>query len=78
MSLDNHLPDSPPPEVRRAIEAASEVYDVLNATGQRVHFGFAQRGQAIAVELRDLDGNPLSTLSASDALQLAAGGEGLE
>lgn len=78
MSLENHLPESPPPEVRRAIEAASEAYDVLNATGQRVHFGFDQQGQAVAVELRDLDGNPLSTLTASDALQLAAGGEDLE
>jgi hypothetical protein len=74
MSLEDHLPESPPPEVRRAIEAASEVFDVLSATGQQVHFEFDQGAHAFEVELRDLAGNPLSTLSPSDALQLAAGG----
>ena len=77
MSLEEHLPQIPPPEVRRAIEAASEAFDVLSATGQQVHFGFEQ-GAQVAVELRDLDGNSLSTLSPSDALQLAGGGEDLD
>ena len=77
MSREEHLPESPPPEVRLAIEAASEAYDVLSATGQQVHFGFDQSAHAVAVELRDLDGNPLSTLSPSDALQLADNGEDL-
>ena len=77
MSLENHLPESPPPEVRRAIDAASEAYNALSATGQQVHFGFDQGARAVEVELRDLDGNPLSTLSPSDALQLVAGGEEL-
>ena len=78
MSLEEHLPESPPPEVRRAIEAASEAYEVLNATGQQVHFGLDQGAHTVAVELRDLDGNPLSALSPSDALQLAGGGEDLD
>jgi len=78
MSLEEHLPEAPPPEVRRAIEAASEAYDVLSATGQQVHFGFHQGAHVVEVELRDLDGNPLSTLSPSDALQLAGGGEDLD
>ena len=77
MSLEDQLPESPPPEVRRAIEAASEAYDVLSATGQQVHFGLEPGAHAVEVELRDLDGNALSTLSPSDALQLAAGGEEL-
>lgn len=76
MSHENHLPASPPPEVQRAIEAASEAYEVLSSTGQQVHFGFDASAQAVAVELRDLAGNPLSPLSPSDALGLA-GGEGL-
>ena len=71
MSLEQHLPASPPPEVRRAIESASEAYEVLNATGQQVHF--EQGDRAVAVELQDLDGNALSTLSPSDALELAGG-----
>lgn len=73
MSVEDHLPDSPPPEVERAIEAASYAYDELNATGQTVHFGLEHGDRAVAVELRDLDGNQLSTLSPSDALQLAGG-----
>ena len=75
MILENHLPASPPPEVQRAIEAASEAYEVLSGAGQQVHFGFHQGARAVAVELRDLAGNSLTTLSPSDALQLAAGGE---
>ena len=77
MSLEDHLPETPPSEVRRAIEAASEAYDALSATGQQVHFELDQGAQAVEVELRDLDGNPLSTLSPSDALELAAGSEEL-
>lgn len=30
MILENHLPASPPPEVQRAIAAASEAYDALS------------------------------------------------
>lgn len=75
MIVESNLPTSPPPEVQRAIEAASEAYEVLSGAGQQVHFGFDQGSQAVAVELRDLAGNPLTTLSPSEALQLAAGGE---
>lgn len=74
MIHESHLPTSPPPEVQRAIEAASETYEVLGGAGQRVHFGFDRGAQAVAVELRDLAGNPLTTLSPSEALQLAGGG----
>jgi hypothetical protein len=71
MSSENRLPESPPPEVARAIAAASHAYDELSATGQQVHFDDSEG--AVAVQLRDLQGNPLSTLSASDALQIAGG-----
>ncbi len=75
MIHENHLPPSPPPEVRRAIEAASEAYEALNGSGRQVHFGLDQGEHAVAVELRDLAGNSLTTLSPGDALQLAGGGE---
>ena len=71
MSADNRLPKSPPPEVARAIAAASDVYEELSATGQQIHFGFGSSRGTVAVELQDLDGNPLSTLSASEALEFA-------
>jgi hypothetical protein len=75
MILEDHLPTSPPAEVREAIEAASQAYEALSSTGQQVHFGFDRGAHAVAVELRDLAGNSLSTLSPSDALQIAGGGE---
>jgi hypothetical protein len=71
MNSENLLPESPPPEIARAIAAASEAYDELSATGQQVHFDDSEG--AVAVELQDLNGNPLSTLSASEALQIADG-----
>ena len=75
MILENHLPASPPPEVERAIEAASEAYELLSGAGQQVHFGYQGGAHAVAVELRDLDGNSLTPLSPSDAIRLAGGGE---
>ena len=72
MSSEDHLPDSPPPEVARAIEAASQACDELNATGHQIHFGIERDARTVAVELRDLRGNQLSTLSPNDALQIAS------
>jgi hypothetical protein len=71
VSSDNFLPDSPPPEVARAIAAASQVYQELNAHGQQIHFGYDGAEGVVTAELQDLDGNPLSTLSAGEALELA-------
>jgi hypothetical protein len=73
MSSNNLLPKSPPPEVESAIEAASHAYEDLGATGQQVHFDDSEG--AVVVELQDLEGNPLSTLSASEALLIADGEE---
>ncbi len=75
MGSDNLLPEAPPPEVARAIAAASQAYEELTATGQQIHFDFDGCLGSVAVELRDLHGNPLFTLSASEALQIADGDE---
>ena len=66
------LPESPPPEVAEEMAVALDAYDQLSAAGHQIHFGFKQAG-GFAVELQDLHGNPLSTLSGSDALQIAGG-----
>jgi hypothetical protein len=65
-----------PPEVARAMKVASDAYDQLSATGHQIHFDLDLSGGGFAVELQDLNGNPLSTLSGSEALQIA-GGESL-
>ncbi|HTW11263.1 MAG TPA: hypothetical protein VME01_00855 [Solirubrobacteraceae bacterium] len=68
------MPPSPPPEVEEAISVASQAYEELSATGQQVHFEIDAPNRAVDVELRDLHGNPLSTISASEALRIAGGG----
>lgn len=73
MSLEQQLPQSPPPEVERAIAVAADAYDQLDASGQRIHFGLELGERTVAVELRDLSGNQLSELSPSEALALAEG-----
>jgi hypothetical protein len=70
---DTSVPSTPPLEVSEAIGAASQAYEELNATGQQLHFTVDQPTGALEVELRDLDGNPLSTISASEALRIAGG-----
>jgi hypothetical protein len=65
-----------PLEVERAIVIASDAYEQLSATGHQIHFDFDRADGGFAVELQDLNGNQLSTLSGSDALQIA-GGESL-
>lgn len=71
VDLDPSFPTSPPPEVSQAIVSASRAYDVLSAGGQRVHFALDRPTGSLTVQLHDLDGNPFSTLSASDALRIA-------
>jgi len=76
VDVEPSFPDTPPPEVTRAIHVASRAYEQLSATGQQLHFRVQRPSGGLAVELQDLDGNPLSTISASEALRIA-GGESL-
>ena len=50
---------------------AAHAYEALNASGHQIHFASDPVG--VAVLLQDLEGNPLSTLSASEALRIADG-----
>jgi len=76
VALDT-IPASPPPEVLAAIGTASQAYDRLAASGRQLHFGIDQSSGKVVVELQDLSGNVLSTLSPSQALDIA-GGEPLD
>jgi hypothetical protein len=73
LRTDAAFPQTPPPEIIEAIDAAAQAYDELTATGQQLHFTVDQPSGALAVELLDLDGNPLTTISASEALRIAGG-----
>jgi len=72
-ALNAMVPATPPPEVEAAISVAAQAYDELNATGQQLHFGETPSDGKLAVELQDLSGAPLSTISASEALRIAGG-----
>jgi hypothetical protein len=67
------VPPTPPPEVAQAISVASHAYEELTATGQQLHFEVDDPDGTVAVEVQDLAGNQLSTISASEALRIAGG-----
>jgi hypothetical protein len=67
------VPDSPPPEVLDAIAAAGRAYQDLQAHGRELRFSTDDEHGGVSVEVTDLDGNALRTLSPSAALDAAAG-----
>lgn len=68
------VPDSPPPEVLDAIGAAGRAYHDLHAQGRELRFSADGDGGRVNVEVHDLDGNVLQTISPSAALDAASGG----
>lgn len=65
------IPAAPPPDVIEAIGAAARAYDRLLTRGRRLHFdtGGATR---LSIQVQDMHGHLLGTLSPSEALDLAA------
>ncbi len=63
----------PPPEVLDQIAAAGRIGEQLHAGGFQVRY-LADAGDGpMTIELHDLDGNSVATLSPAAALELAAG-----
>lgn len=69
------VPDSPPPEVLEAMDAAGRVARELHATGRELRFVPPSEGGEgrVRVEVRDLDGNVLRTIPPSELLDVATG-----
>ena len=65
------FPSSPPPELRAEILAAQRVVQDMHERGRELHFEMAEG--RVRIELRDLDGNVLKTIPASEALEIAGG-----
>ena|SRR5215212_368563 len=70
--VDISVPATPPAELAGAIERASARYDELRAQGRELHFAAGDGGRPV-VQVRDLDGNVLRTLSPSEALDVISG-----
>ena len=62
----------PPPELLEQIAAAGRIEEQLREDGHQLRFSTAV-GQRIKIELIDRDGNAMRSLSAAEALELAAG-----
>ncbi|HUB73324.1 MAG TPA: hypothetical protein VL979_04725 [Solirubrobacteraceae bacterium] len=62
----------PPPEVALEIAAACAIAEQLSACGYEMRFFPAEPGERARIEIHDRDGNSLCTLSAAEAVQMAA------
>jgi hypothetical protein len=63
----------PPPELLDQMAAADEINQRLHESGRELRFSIAESGTDVKVELQDLDGSVLRTVSVAEALEIAAG-----
>jgi len=71
---DDTIPSSPPPELANALAVAAQAADRLAASGREIRFRLDGPTGKVTVEVHDLQGNVLSKLAPSKALDVAAGG----
>ncbi len=64
---------APPPQVLDEVAHAAEVYDDLRREGHVLAFMPTGPGEAPTIELRDLRGNTVRTLTPAEAFAIAAG-----
>jgi hypothetical protein len=65
------LPSAPPHEVLGAIAAADRIYQELALDGHELHFQQDPRSSRVTIQLRDLTGKALRTITPSEALEIA-------
>jgi hypothetical protein len=63
----------PPPELLEQIAVAGAIEEQLRESGHQLRFSLAASGERTSIELIDRDGNATRSLSAAEALELAAG-----
>jgi hypothetical protein len=66
------IPASPPPDVLEQMYDAAKVADSLRAQSRELHFEPLRDGR-VQIQVRDLDGQVLRTITPSEALDVAAG-----
>jgi hypothetical protein len=65
------IPASPPPELREEMLVAQRAFDEMRARGRELHFEMADG--RVRIEMRDLEGNVLKQIPATEALEIASG-----
>jgi uncharacterized FlaG/YvyC family protein len=73
VSLDT-IPAAPPPEVHDAIAVAAQAHQRLAESGRELRFDVDETTGKLSVTVHDENGNVLSTIPPSKALDVAAGG----
>jgi hypothetical protein len=63
----------PPESVWLEVDHAAGVWNDLHADGRELHFELDEESGRLAIEMRDLAGNVLSSVSPSEALAIASG-----
>jgi hypothetical protein len=63
----------PPREVLEQIAVAIGIEERLRAAGRRLRFHAAERGERMRIEFHDCDGAVVRTVSAVEAVEVAAG-----
>ena len=66
-------PEWPPESVWREVDDAAQVWEELKDQGCEVHFEIDEQSGRLNIEMRDLDGGVVGSLSPSEALALASG-----
>lgn len=72
-SMSHSPPEWPPESVWREVDHAAEAWADLQARGREVHFEVDRQTGRLSIEMRDLEGSVLGTLSPSQALAIASG-----
>jgi hypothetical protein len=63
----------PTPEVLAQMAAAGLISERMRSDGQSLRFSTPQPGERVRIELADAAGNTVRSVSATDAIELAAG-----
>jgi len=66
------IPASPPPDVLEQMQDAAKVADDLRAQSRELHFEPLGEGR-VQIQVRDLNGQVIRTLTPSEALDVASG-----
>ena len=67
------IPDAPPPEVAREVQAAGRRAEELWNAHRELHFEVDDDTGRVVVQVRDLDGNVIRTIPPSEALDIMSG-----
>ena len=64
---------TPPPEVRREVQAAAGRAEQLRREQRELHFEIDEDAGRVVVQVRDLDGRVIRTIAPSEALEVMSG-----